>query len=297
MDIRQLRYFCTIVEEKQITKAAKTLHIAQPPLSNQLKSLEKELGVVLINREGKQWQVTEAGTILYNRAKKVINYIEETKKELSEIKNGVSGTIHIGTSSICVSHLTPHINRFHQQYPNVYLKIWHGDTHYLEELLQQNKIDVALLLLPVEKNNYDIIKLDPDPFVVVAPHSWAHRLPDEKISMEEVAQYDFLMGKRTSGEGMFENIIGLFKKNGFHPNVVLDCPDISTILSLVATGMGITIMPKSEIHQAYEDKFKVLSIEEQLFYTEPAVIWLKNQYHSKAVQQLIQLFSKETMKR
>lgn len=126
MDIRQLRYFQTIIEEKQITKAARVLHIAQPALSLQLKQLEEELGVTLIIREGKQWLVTEAGQILYERCKQLLQSIDTIKGELSEIKKGIAGTVRIGTSTICVSHLAPHLTKFHNDFPKVYVKIFNG---------------------------------------------------------------------------------------------------------------------------------------------------------------------------
>lgn len=291
MDIRQLRYFQTIIEEKQITKAARVLHIAQPALSLQLKQLEEELGVTLIIREGKQWLVTEAGQILYERSKQLLQSIDTIKGELSEIKKGIAGTVRIGTSTICVSHLAPHLTKFHNDFPKVYVKIFNGDTHYLEELLQQNMIDIALLLLPVEGKDYEIIPLEDDPFVVVIPRQWEDRFPKDSISLEEVAQQDLLLGKRMSGIGMYENILSHFHQYDLHPNVVLDGPDISTILTFVATGMGMTIIPRSEIHQAYDGKFKVLTIKESFLNAKPAVVWMKDKYMSKASRKLIEFLT------
>ncbi|MDN4523303.1 LysR family transcriptional regulator [Fictibacillus fluitans] len=288
MDIRQLRYFQTIIEEKQITKAARTLHIAQPALSLQLKQMEEELGVPLIIREGKQWQVTEAGQTLYERSKQLLQSIDSIKGELSEIKEGITGTITIGTSTICVSHLAPHLTKFHNEFPKVYIKIFNGDTYYLEELLQQNMIDIALLLLPVEGRNYEIVPLEEDPFVAVIPRQWENRFPKDSISLKEVARQDLLLGKRRSGIGIYENILSHFHHYDLHPHVVLDGPDISTILTLVATGMGMTIIPRSEIHQAYDGKFKVMTIEEAFLQAKPAIVWMKDKYMSKASRKLIE---------
>ncbi|KHD85460.1 LysR family transcriptional regulator [Heyndrickxia ginsengihumi] len=287
MDIRQLRYYCTIIEEKQITKAAKILHMAQPPLSHQLKLLEEELDVTLVHREGKKWEVTEEGKILYKRAKHLLQGLEETKREIAEVKEGIRGTISIGTSSICISHLAEHLSSFHKEFPDVYIKMWHGDTHYLEELLQQNKIDIALLLLPVEETNYETIHLKDDPFVVVVPRQWESKFSGTTISIEEASKYDLLLGRRISGKGMYDHIINAFHQHNVHPNIVLDCPEISTILTLVATGMGITIIPRSEIHQVYEEKLKVLQFSDPFLDTQPAVVWLKDKYLSKAAKELI----------
>lgn len=290
MDIRQLRYYCTIYEEKQITKAAKILHMAQPPLSQQLRQLEEELGVPLIIRDLKKWEVTEAGHRLYERAKQVLTLLEETKKEISEIHSGISGTLSIGTSSICISYLTEHLNAFHKAYPDVYIKIYHGDTSYLEGLLQKKQIDLALLLLPVEETNYAICPLNEDPFVVLIPRQWESDFPEELISFKDVIQYDLLLTKRTSGIGIYETILNQFQKANLTPKVVLDSPDISTILTLVATGMGITIIPRSEVHEIYQDQFKVLQLEEPSISTRPALIWVKEHYQSVASKKLIEYF-------
>lgn len=181
MDMKHLHYFCVIVEEGQITKAARTLNMAQPPLSQQLKNMEDELGVKLIYREGKKWEVTEAGYTLYTRAKRLLAEMEDTCREIGEFENKVTGTLAIGTSSACMSLITEQLSRFHQDFPEVYVKIGHGDTHHLEELLHQNKVDLALLLLPVDDKSYHTIELEGVSFVAVLPCEWADRHPSGKL--------------------------------------------------------------------------------------------------------------------
>lgn len=120
MDLKHLHYFCVIVEEGQITKAARILNMAQPPLSQQLKNMEDELGVRLIYREGKKWEVTEAGYALHTRAKRLLAEMEDTCREIGEFESNVTGTLSIGTSSVCMSLVTEPLGRFHQDYPDVY---------------------------------------------------------------------------------------------------------------------------------------------------------------------------------
>jgi DNA-binding transcriptional LysR family regulator len=291
MDIRQMRYFQKIIEEKQITKAAKILHVAQPALSLQLKQLEEELGVPLIIRDGKKWEVTEAGQFLYQQIKTLLESVNNIKNEISEMKEGLSGTVAIGTSTICVSHLAEHLTHFHRKYPNVYLRILNGDTHHQEKLLRENKIDIALLLLPVEGRNYEIIPLNEDPFIAVIPKKWESQFPQNSISLEEIASKDLLLIKRTTGIGIYERVLKHFQQYNYTPNVIMDCPDITTILTLVATGMGMTIIPKSEIHQAYEGSFKLLEISEPFLFAQPAIVWIKGKYISKAAKELINLLT------
>ncbi|WP_068503954.1 LysR family transcriptional regulator [Paenibacillus kribbensis] len=288
MDIKHLHYFCVIVEEGQITKAARRLNMAQPPLSQQLKNMEDELGVKLIFREGKKWEVTEAGYALYTRAKRLLAEMEDTCREIGEFESNVTGTLSIGTSSVCMSLITGPLSRFHQDYPGVYIKIGHGDTHHLEELLHQNKVDLALLLLPVDDKSYHTIELEEAPFVVVLPCEWADRHPSGEITLQEAASYDLLLARRTEGLGVYETVIRKFQEQHLIPRVVLDCPEISTILSLVSTGMGITIIPDTGLGREYGDRFRTLAIKEPFPFTRPAVVWRKDRYLSNAARKLVE---------
>ncbi|WP_017811073.1 LysR family transcriptional regulator [Paenibacillus shenyangensis] len=289
MDIRQLHYYCTIIEEGQITRAARTLHMAQPPLSQQLRLMEEELGVVLIHREGKRWEVTQAGQRLYERARHLLREMENIQQEISDVDQGLTGSITIGTSSICISRVSRHISEFHRDYPEVYHKILYGDTSHLEELLHQHKIDFALLLLPVEdERDYEIMPLSDDPFVAVVPREWTELCQTESLTLEQIAEYPLLLARRMSGEGAYENIIGEFEQRQLQPRVVLDCPDISALFSFAAAGMGLTLIPESEIQQVYADRLCVIPLQQAIIRTRPALVWLKSRYMSKAARQLIQ---------
>lgn len=107
MDIKQLTYFLTIAEEKSITKASEKLHIAQPHLSQQLKLLEEELNVKLIERTTRKFQVTDAGKRLWHRSKQIIELMESTVKELKDFNEGMEGTLSIGTISSAGDILLP----------------------------------------------------------------------------------------------------------------------------------------------------------------------------------------------
>ena len=109
VDIKQLKYFKTIVDEGNISKAAEVLHMAQPPLSQQLKRLETELGTVLIKRYTQKWELTETGEILYRHAVNMLQDIKEIKREINEMEEGISGTLTIGVSSSCVNFLPKNI--------------------------------------------------------------------------------------------------------------------------------------------------------------------------------------------
>ena len=101
MDLKRLEYFCAIIEKGQISKAAQSLHISQPPLSMRLKELEDELGVTLIHRQGKAWQVTPEGRMLYRKAQFILSYMEGVKNDIASIAGELHGRIKFGVCPPC----------------------------------------------------------------------------------------------------------------------------------------------------------------------------------------------------
>ncbi len=123
MDIRQLRYFIAIVEEKKISAAAERLHISQPPLSQHLKTMEEELGSKLVERSGKYFEVTEAGKTLYKYALQVAQLMEEAEAEVKDIGLGLHGRLTLGINTFSVIELPQLLQQFQQYYPKVTYKI------------------------------------------------------------------------------------------------------------------------------------------------------------------------------
>jgi LysR family transcriptional regulator, salicylic acid-responsive activator of bsdBCD len=141
MDMRQLKYFLTIAQEGQITRAAKLLNMEQPPLSRQLKLMEEELGVLLFDRTGKRLKLTDAGELLKQKAELLLLQFNETIKEVKEREEGVRGVLSIGSVVSCISLLPQRIERYRKRFPEVTFKILEGDHFYLGELLEKRTID------------------------------------------------------------------------------------------------------------------------------------------------------------
>ena len=130
MDIKQLINFITIVEEGNITKAAQKLHISQPPLSNQLKALEEELGVKLVERGSRKVTLTDVGNLLYKRGKDMVDVFESTLNEIEDFKSGIEGVLKIGAVSTC-NQFIPNklISPYAKQYPKVKFELYEGNTY------------------------------------------------------------------------------------------------------------------------------------------------------------------------
>ncbi|RDW16087.1 LysR family transcriptional regulator [Oceanobacillus arenosus] len=291
MDIKQLLYFKTIVDEGNITKAAKTLHIAQPPLSQQLKRLETELDTVLIKRYTHKWELTETGRILYRHAVNMLQDMKEVKREINEMEDGTSGTLSIGVTSSCVGFLPKNIQRFRESYPHVFIKIWKGDSSYLQNLLLERKIELSLMLLPTSFQDYHVKLLPKYPFVVVIPASWKSKFPNGTVSLKEIIDYPFLMLGPMKGYIMYETIMREFYMHKFSPNIVMECIDISTLLSFVALGIGISIIPKSDIYGSFHQEIEALEIEDFSLFIEHAIIYRKEHTLNTAAKNFLKDFN------
>lgn len=149
MDLRQLRYFKTIIEEGTITGAARKLHISQPPLSSQMHLLEKELGTLLFERGARQVVPTEAGSRLYRYAVEMLDLETAAREEIGTLKTGHQGVLRLGlVSSGGHEKLYRLLRAYRKRYPHIQFKVYEGNSYELLEQLRKGKIDVSLLRSP-----------------------------------------------------------------------------------------------------------------------------------------------------
>ncbi|WP_103106920.1 LysR family transcriptional regulator [Brevibacillus reuszeri] len=289
MDIRQLRYFIAIAEEGQITSAAKRLNIAQPPLSQQLKQMEDELGVILMERSGKRMELTEAGHTLYRQALNIVHQMEEALSEVKETGEGLRGTLSIGVSALSAYRLPEQIRLFEQKYPLITYKVWKGDTQLLNQWLERRTIEVAIVRLPHSLNNCMMIPLEEEPFVLIVPASSPYA-SHERIHMSEIAQLPLIMPS-TPGLGIYDLIVKEFSRLGVEPHVICECPDISLIVSMVAASVGSSIVPHSAWERHKSEQIRGIALEGTSIYSSAAVVWQSGRHLSKAAKRFIETFS------
>lgn len=292
MDIRQLRYFTVIAEEGQISRAAKKLHIAQPPLSQQLQQMEDELGVTLIERQRnkKSIELTDAGRVLYEKAQNVLNLFEESIQEVKEIGEGMKGSLSIGVVLSCVAFLPEKIQYFRSNFPSVFFKIWGGDPYDLKNHLLNREIDLAIVRLPLEMEGLTMIHLGKESFVFVVSKDWEQYSSKKAIFIKEIEEVPLLLIHRTKGEGVYERIREECNTVSIQPNIVCECPDVNILLSLVASGVGASIIPKTSIPAFLQAGIRVLDILDSSLQSEIALVWLTDRFLSKAARTFIELF-------
>ncbi|MGE7691269.1 LysR family transcriptional regulator [Lysinibacillus sp. NPDC097214] len=291
MDLRQLNYFITIVEEKQITKAAKRLHMAQPPLSNQLKVIEQELNCKLLDRNGRTLELTEPGKILYEKGKALLANFEDTISEIKEVGEGLKGVLSIGADQTCLSYLPEKIKLMNERYPNLCFKIIEGDTFFLTKSLVSKEIDLAILQQPIEDDNFFSIGLEFEEFVLATPAKW--NLPNP-IRIEDLKDIPFLSFYRHRSCSTFRIIFDEFKKHGFEPTIICECIDIAMVISLISEGLGVTILPKTSLDKFSIQGIKIIKFSNCNIQSKATIAWSKDRYLAKHAMNFLELFTGET---
>lgn len=288
MDIRKLRYFLAVVEEGQITKAAKRLHMAQPPLSQQLKQLETELGVRLIERSGsRKIKLTAAGQALRIRAEQMMTLSEKTVKELKDIDAGAQGILPIAiTASWDATFLPKKINSFHEQYPGVNFQIWEGDTNKVEEMLHNGIAEIGIMRIPANLETYETVALPDEPIVAAFNSQEAFVIKANSVRLVELADKPLIICHK------HDALLNYYQEIGLEPKIICRHTDVRSMLAWAVAGLGIAIVPKSAINFIPGNKLSFKEIIEPALRTMPAaVVWLRNRYLSAAARNFINIVS------
>ncbi|MDR6552362.1 LysR family transcriptional regulator [Paenibacillus qinlingensis] len=286
MDIRQLRYFIAIAEEKQITAAAQRLHMTQPPLGQQLKLIEQELGVDLILRTGKVIELTEAGQALYKHALHLTKLMEEAENDVKEIGKGTRGKLRIGVNTLSSAQLPQLLRIFKTRYPEVTYKIQQNESAQLLRLIREHAIELAIIRLPMELSDFEVIQLQSEPFYFVTAKSFASE--SQAFSFADIQRYPLILPS-TEGLGLYHSIIDQFTVRGLQPNVIGECSDMVTLLGWVSSGDATTIVPESIVKWHKEYAFQANEIADSQLKLATGLIWLKDRHVSKAAQHFIEL--------
>ena len=247
MELRHLRYFVAIADAGHVTRAAAALGIGQPPLSQQIQALERELGLALFERLPRGVRLTEAGRAFAEDARRILREVEQAGERARRVARGEVGRIRVGMINSAPFHpLIPRLIReFRRRYPNVALTLEEHPTPVLAQALRDETIDVAFVrpLLGDDRGLAAETVLDEDLVVALpAGHALAQRarLPLLALSIEP-----FVLFSRTNGAGLHEAITGACRAAGFSPRVVQEAFQVTSIVNLVAAGLGVSIVPAS----------------------------------------------------
>ncbi len=242
-----MRYFVAVAEERHFGRAAERLKIAQPPLSRQIQLLEKELGVLLFDRSPRNVDLTDAGVTLLEHARRVFDAVELAARETRRAGRGERGRLAIGyPSSLAYSGLAELLRTFRGKYPDVEISLSGLAPQAQIEALKDGRLDVGFVRAPLEEPALTTLPVRREPLVAVLPadHSAASRA---RIPLSLLAEEPFVLFPRSRGPGMFDQLMRLCHDAGFTPRIVQEAQQLD-IVSLVAAGFGVSILPSSVRH-------------------------------------------------
>jgi DNA-binding transcriptional LysR family regulator len=245
MELRHLHYFIAVAEELHFSRAAERLNISQPPLSQQIRSLEDELGVKLFERTKRHVQLTEAGKVFLERSYLVLAQLEQAIEVTQRIGRGEVGRLAIGFVDSATYTVLPDILRiFREQFPAVELRLHELTTQEQIHALHHNQIDVGVVRSTIIEPSLRTECVLQESLVLALPQT--HPLSAQvKVSLSTLADESFILFPAKLGPVFYEQIIHLCQQAGFRPKVAQEAVQMQTIVSLVAAGLGIAFVPAS----------------------------------------------------
>lgn len=249
MELRHLRYFCTIADSGSFSEASRQLHVSQSTISEQMADLEHEVGGALLDRKGRGLRLTPQGSIFLAEARKTLLAAERAIDVTQRSLEGKLGTLSIGFFLWGAGGFFPRIIReYRRLHPQVRVSLFEMDALSQPEALVSGKIDLGFTrpLLPPYDRVLQEELLYEDPIVVVMPSD--HRLAKRSISIKNLATEPFVLCERRVTPSLFDNILGLCTKAGFSPEIVNSSATWAGVLTLVESGEGIALVPAGVRH-------------------------------------------------
>ncbi|WKU20304.1 LysR family transcriptional regulator [Advenella alkanexedens] len=275
MELRQIRYFHCVARELSFTRAAKLLHIAQPPLSRQIKLLEEELGVKVFERQGRGIRLTDAGKYFMDHTQKMTQQLEETIKATQRI--GKKDRVWFGVGfvpSTLYGYMPDFIRALRELSAQVEIGLVEMTTLQQFEALKMGRIDLGIGRIKLSDPEIARVVLRDESLVVAVPRY--HRLASVAgVGVNEILQESLIVYPAAPRPSYADHVLDLFSQHGYVPNVVQEVNELQTAIGLVAAGIGIALVPESVRRLLRED---VVYIDFQAVgFTSPIMMsWRKN---------------------
>lgn len=259
MELRHLRYFLAVADHGNFTRASEALGMQQPPLSQQVRDLERELGFALFRRLARGVELTEGGVVFRDEARALLETLGRAVKRGAQAAQGAAGSLSLGFTSSAVTHrLAPElIRRFREVHPGVELEIQEGNAAALTEAVAAGRLDIAFIRRPVSEQSalaYHAVAEEEMLVALPAGHALAVRARKARaagVRLRDLAGEAFILVRRPGAPGMYGDLIEACHAAGFAPRVAAEVDQMLTNITLVAAGVGVSMVPASmrEIHR------------------------------------------------
>ena len=293
MELRHIRYFKAVAEEKSFTKAAEILAIAQPPLSRQIQDLEAELGTVLLSRTPHKVELTPEGELFLQYATQILDLVNRSEEEVRERKEGLQGTLYIASVEGCGPRLFAEwISAFQKKYPHVQYHLWNGNTDDVNNRVSKGLCEIAMITAPYNTEEFHVLPVYEEPWVAVIPKD--HPLYSEEnnpVDPESILPYDLLIPSRESRKSEIDK---WFSHTGQAPVIRGRIAHMMNAYELSLHGVGISIYPASISTLIRNKDVCVRKINHPDAYASYALIWNKNHTLSHVAEQFISFIRENT---
>lgn len=302
MELRHLRYFLAVARQRNFTRAAEELHIAQPPLSQQMQQLERELGVTLFDRSARQVELTQAGEVLLARAQRLLETVDDLTTEVREVAGAQRGHVTLGVNRTAAALILPGVARLmRERMPGIELMIVEGGTSTIAELTAERRVDFGMVRLPLPTRDPTTTVLEVQPLfqeqvlvVLLRDHPLARSA--EGIPVAALRDEPLMLVRRDQGT-LYEQVTNAMAAAGFAPRLVCEGAEVYTLLRLVEAGVGITIVPHRSLQLIPGLEEKVIGLPlfigphgEPLFMAG-GLIWRRGRYRSQAALKLAEIIT------
>jgi DNA-binding transcriptional LysR family regulator len=271
LELRHVRYFVAVAEELHFGRAAKRLHMAQPPLSQQIRKLEQLIGTPLLVRTSRRVALTAAGETFLDRGRRLLDQSQHAVDEAGRIGRGEQGRLDVGyISSAMRLGITERVRAFRLDFPSVHLQLHEGYTSQIRARVLASDVDMGIVRDTEADAALEVMTLATEPFVAVVPagHPHAH---EETLHAGALRDDPFVFYPRAAGERAFLRNLEPCRDAGYEPHVVQEASNWVTLLHLVEAGLGVTLAPRSATEHPPEN-VRVIPLREATSTSEVQLI-------------------------
>ena len=247
IELRQLRYFIAVAEEMHFGRAARRLHMTQPPLSQAIQALEARLGAELFQRTRRSVSLSAAGRALLPEAQRLLQQADALPSLVQRAAAGESGSLSIAFVSMADYSVMPQaLREFRATYPSVQIQLHEATTDLQLEMLSASEIDLGLLIMPLPdkaKAEFDSLPVLSEPLMLAVPEGLLHKRGP--VSLTQLADQPLIIFPRRLAPAFHDKILGRFQAAGLTPRIGQEAIQMQTIIALVSAGMGIALVPQS----------------------------------------------------
>lgn len=286
MELRALRAFVEVARSGSFTQAAETLSVTQPTVSKLVGLLESELGLPLLQRNSRRALPTDAGRLVFGYAEAMLAGAANIELALAELGGLRRGELRIGLPPLGPRLFVPLIGAFKRRYPGIELKPYEDGSRAIEQALVDGQLELGGLLDPVDESRFEHRMLIDDRLALLAParSRWARR---REVRLAELAEEPFIMFP--AAYALNERITEACRQCGFTPDVVGRSGQIGFILELVRCGVGVSLLPSTELGQLDLKDFAVSALIEPVIPWRLDMAWLRGGYLSAAARAWLEL--------